>query len=483
MTNSDVSPQEAARELLRREAAQTHLTEFVQYTTPRWEPGRIHREIGEALDAVTRREIDRLILECPPQHGKSSMASKRYPAFVLGKNPTLDVVSVSASAPLAEEFGGEVRNCIRSQEYRALFPDVQLREDTTAKGRWATDDGGGYYAIGIGGQLFGKGGELGIIDDPFSSWEDAQSPVSRKRVKDWYDGTFYNRIRPGGAIVVIQHRTGDDDLVAMLRENEKNGGDRWKVVSIPADLDNPPWIERYDRAALERLKANMAPRKWASLYMQDPTPDDGVLFKREWFRHYNKVPEYMNVYMSGDFAVTPDGGDFTEIAVWGVDTLGDVYALDWWTGQKNSLDWCEVILDRVRRWKPLRFVGEQGPIRRAVEPFLDRMMREQRTYVATEWLPTAGGNKAARAMPFHGMCSSGRVFWPEKDWAERAIAQCLRFTGLGDKHDDVVDTCALMGQWLDKMWASVRPEQQKPVDFNAPMRAMDFFTPHKAASW
>ena len=122
------------------------------------------------------------MLLCPPQHGKSTIASRRVPAMVLGINPQTEVISASATSPLAEEFGRDVRNCIASSEYRALFPQTRLAEDSAAKGRWHTDQGGGYYAVGIGGALMGRGGNLGIIDDPFATWDDAQSETTRRKV-------------------------------------------------------------------------------------------------------------------------------------------------------------------------------------------------------------------------------------------------------------------------------------------------------------
>ena len=244
----------AAAELLRRRAARRNLLPFVEYTPPRWEPGPIHRAICDALDDVVEGRCDRLMLLCPPQHGKSSIASKRLAAYMLGRDPSQEIIGVSATAPLAEEFGSAVRDCVSSPEYARVFPSVHLREDSQAKGRWRTDAGGGYYSVGIGGSLFGRGGTA-IIDDPFASWDDAQSDATRARVWSWYQGTLYNRIHPGRPIIVIQHRLHEEDLAGQLLEAEKRGGDRWRVVRLNADLDNPPWPQRYDRAALEDRKS------------------------------------------------------------------------------------------------------------------------------------------------------------------------------------------------------------------------------------
>jgi hypothetical protein len=227
-----------------RRLARQGLQNFTEFTTPKWVAGKIHRVICEQCDRVLRKEIDRLLISCPPQHGKSTTASKRLPALALGYDASLDVISASATSTLAEEFGREVRNCIASSEYRTLFPATTLAEDSQAKGRWNTNLGGGYYAIGVGGALMGRGAHLGLIDDPFATWEDGQSQLMRDKVWEWYTGTFYNRIRPGGAIIVIQHRMAEDDLAGRLIEQQNHGGDKWTIVELPALLVDPPWPER-----------------------------------------------------------------------------------------------------------------------------------------------------------------------------------------------------------------------------------------------
>jgi hypothetical protein len=131
--------QAVEREAKRRAAAQS-LTEFACYTYPRYEPAALHRQIAEQLERVERGEVDRLMLLVPPRHGKSELASRRFPAWYLGRHPDRHVISVSASYTLAEEFGREVRNCVRSQEYAEIF-DTRLAEDSQAKGRWSTQEG------------------------------------------------------------------------------------------------------------------------------------------------------------------------------------------------------------------------------------------------------------------------------------------------------------------------------------------------------
>lgn len=403
---------------------------------------------------------------CPPQHGKTQIASKRCPARELGKDPTMSVISASATAQLAEEFGREVRNCIAGTAYRALYPQTKLAEDSQAKGRWNTEAGGGYYAVGIGGALMGRGGELGIIDDPFATWEDGQSQLARDRVWDWYSGTFYNRIRPGGAIVVIQHRMHEDDLVGRLLGQQAAGGDRWEVVEIPADLDDPPWVERYDRAALERIKANSGPLKWSSLYLQNPEPAEGSFFRREWFWRYDptKLPS-IRKYLTSDFAVTEDEeADYTELGVHGLAEIGGhsrIYlGVDGWCGKEDPSQWIERYVELAKKHRPIAEFGESGVIRRAVEPFLMRRRLEAKCYGRVEWLPSIT-DKIARAQALRSMASMGLVGIPDNDYGNRLLAQLVSFPAA--KHDDAVDMAGMIARAIDQAHPALQGKPVTPI--------------------
>lgn len=472
---------EAARaEMRARIEARQSMLSFVQYTTPRWSPGPIHRTICRALDDVIEGApgAERTIIMCPPQHGKSTIVSKRAAAYILGRNPTEEIIGVSATAPLADEFGAATRDCVSSPLYRNVFRSTTLREDSRAKGRWQTEQGGGYYSVGIGGALFGRGG-MAIIDDPFASWEDAQSPTERRKVWDWYTGTLYNRIHPGKPIIVIQHRLHEQDLVGNLLDAERRGGDRWRIVRLDADLDNPPWPQRYDRAALERIKANMTPRQWAALYLNDPAPEDGTEFLAEWWQQGDPpARENLQIYMSGDFAVTEEqksgsDPDYSAVYVWGVDHLSRVYALACVHGRFTSDVLVGKLVAMFREWRPIRFIGEAGPIRRAIEPFLRHAMRETGVFATLEWLP-AVRDKVTNATSFAALMANGRVYWPRTDWAEETRSQLLKFPG--GRHDDRVDACSLFGRHIGEVFRARASEEPKPPpDWTAPMRLAEIF--------
>src|SRR5579883_1901603 len=209
-SRSSMTPQRAAAELIRRLDASQSLIKFTEFTYPRYRTADIHRKIAAQLERVERGEIDRLMLLVPPRHGKSELASRRFPAFYLGRHPDRQFISASASGLLAEDFGRDVRNIIASPEYAAIF-GTRLAQDSQAKDRWNTAEGGSYYSVGISGAVMGRGAHVFMIDDPFGTMADARSETERRNVWQWYTGTVYNRLEDNGAIVIINHRMHEDD--------------------------------------------------------------------------------------------------------------------------------------------------------------------------------------------------------------------------------------------------------------------------------
>ena len=452
---------EAAREILKRRAARKGLIAFTEYTLHSYVPSRHHHLIADKLEAVERGEVDRLMIFMPPRHGKSELASKRFPSWYLGRNPTKQIITASYASDLATDFGREVRNIVAGEEYAALF-DTKLRQDSKAANRWHTSDGGVYVAAGVGTATTGRGADLGLIDDPFKDREDADSQLKRDKVWNWYQSTFYTRLMPGAAIILVQTRWHENDLAGRLLEAEKNGGDHWEILDLPAiDKDNQAlWPEWFPLSALLRIKAAIGPREWSALYQQKPQPEEGTYFQRDWFRWYdpNNPPKHVNKYVSTDFAVTEGDGDWTELGVFGSAPGDDLYILDWWSGQETADKWIDALLDLVKDHRPMALFGETGSIRRSIEPFLTKRMRERRDYCRVEWI-TRTKDKATSARAFQARCSMGKVYLPDNDMGREILDQLLRFpTG---KHDDKVDVCALMGMVLDQAHPAVVVAEKK----------------------
>lgn len=445
---------------IQAERARRGLIGFTSYTNPVYEPAGHHVRIAEHLEAIERGDIDRLMIFMPPRHGKSELASRRFPAWYLGRNPTKQVIAASYNSDLATDFGRDVRNIVASPEFGDVFRSVSLRPDSKAADRMNTNRGGVYIAAGVGTATTGRGAHLGLIDDPFKDREDADSETQREKVWNWYRSTFYTRLMPGGAIVLIQTRWHEDDLAGRLLDSQAS---EWTVLELPA-IDKAGaalWPEWYDVPALERIKNSIGPREWSALYQQRPQPDEGTFFQREWLRGWDIRPAHMNIYGSSDYAVTEDGGDFTVHRVWGVDHQDRLYRLDGWRGQTASDRWIEEKLDLIAKWKPLAWFGEGGVIQKAVEPMLIKRMRERNVWCRMEWIPSIH-DKPTRARGFQARAAMGQVrMEPGAD-----IGEFLAFPA--GKHDDEVDVASLMGRALDMAHPAIVPTvdpQVNPTDY------------------
>ena len=422
--------------------ARRSLLSFTEFTNPLYKRANHHRLIAEKLEAVERGEIDRLMIFMPPRHGKSELASKRFPAWCLGRQPRRQIIAASYNSDLANDFGRNVRNIVAEPEFGQVFPKVSLAPDSQAANRMNTNHGGAYVAAGVGTAVTGRGADIALIDDPFKDREEADSERRRDIVWDWYRSTLFTRLMPGGSIVLIQTRWHEDDLAGRLLEAE---GDQWEVLDLPAisEAGEALWPEWYPIEALERIKATVGPREWSALYQQKPQPDEGTFFKREWFNENYERPRELRYYGSSDYAVTDGAGDFTVHRVWGLSANGDIYRVDGWRGQTTSDVWIERKLDLIDKYKPFAWFGEGGVIQKAIEPMLKRRMQERKVFCRLEWLSSVH-DKPTRARSFQAMAASGRVFFePGAD-----ISEYLVFPA--GKNDDDVDTASLIGRAIDQ---------------------------------
>lgn len=463
---------EAARELLRRRRAKDSIVDFSRYTLKGYIPADHHYLIAEKLEAVESGECKRLMIFMPPRHGKSELASRRFPAWFLGRNPDKNIIAASYNSDLAGDFGRDVRNIAKTQEYSNIFKTT-LAEDSKAAGRWHTSGGGGYVAAGVGTAITGRGAHILIIDDPFKDRQSADSELIREKTYKWYLSTAYTRLEGGsadkdhdelwndwmdadtngkafdGAIILIQTRWHEDDLAGRLLNDMEQGADQWDILKLPAinSEGKALWHKKYPLARLKTIKKALTKkygsREWDSLYQQEPVAEEGSFFKREWFKRYKlgDEPATKN-YQSTDFATREGAGDFTELGVFGVDREKHVWVKDWWYGQETTDVWIDEQLSQYEKNKCYAAFGETGQIRRAVEPFQTMRSRQRKIYPRLEWI-TRSGDKASIARSFQGMAAAGMVHVPHTDWGDRLINQLCTFPS--GKYDDAVDVCALMG--------------------------------------
>jgi len=299
-------------ELFRREA-RAEFPVFLNYIQPDYERQWFHEHIARKCQELLEGTLgkDRLMIFMPPQHGKSEIASRKFPAWALGRNPRLKIIGASYSGSLAKQFSRSIQRTIDSREYAEVFPETRLTgkkaaaaaksDSQSQKGYIRNADmfdtvgyGGFYKAVGVGGSLTGTPADIGIIDDPVKDPMEAKSAVYRQRVWEWYTDVFLTRLHNESKQILIMTRWHEDDLAGRLLASE---GDKWEVVRIPAiceeegampeDPRKPGealWEERHSRDTIMEVEKR-SPSTYASLYQQRPTIQGGNIIRRQWFGH------------------------------------------------------------------------------------------------------------------------------------------------------------------------------------------------------
>jgi len=384
----------------------------------------------------------------PPRHTKSEFASFLLPAWMIGRNPKLKIIQTTHTTELAVRFGRKAKHLIDSQDYKRFFKTT-LREDSQAAGRWETDQGGEYFAAGVGSAITGRGADLLIIDDPHSE-QDAMNPEALERAYEWYTSGPRQRLQPGGKIVVVMTRWSLKDLTGSLIGAQKGiKSDQWEMIEFPAILpdEKPVWPEYWKLSELESVKASLSIQKWNAQWMQNPTSEEGSIIKRDWWQKWDKdyIPELYHVIQSYDTAfLKKETADYSAITTWGVfypnpDSGPNLILLD---AVKERLEFPELrrrALEQYHYWKPESVVIES----KASGLPLTYELRKMGIPVIN-FTPSKGNDKHSRINAVAPLFESGQIWAPEASFAEEVIEECAAFP-FGD-HDDLVDsmTQALM---------------------------------------
>lgn len=447
--------------------AREGILNFTCYTFPEFEVNWHHREMCRVLNRFIAGEFKRLIVCQPPRTGKSELVSRRLPAYLLGKNPDMKIVAASYSASLASAMNRDVQRIIDSEKYRELFPDTVLprtmvvakTEEEKRIGGYIRNSSlfeivgrrGAYRSAGVGGGVTGSGGDYLIIDDPCKNREEADSPVYRQRVWDWYRSTLYTRQEKDARILVTVTRWHEDDLVGRLLNlaREEPEADQWAVVSLPMvcegagsgmitdprPLGEPLWPNKYPASQIPAMKASAGSRDWAALHQQRPAPEDGLIVKKEWWRYYTKLPEaFEQIIQAWD--LTFSGGPASDFVV-GV-VLGrkgaNIYLLDMVRGRLSFTESLNAISALSKRWPraEAKYVEQAANGHALIDTLRDRVSG----LIAVKPL----GSKVARANAVAPRIEAGNVHLPDKSIAPWTVDVVNEWTSFpAGANDDIVD--------------------------------------------
>lgn len=434
-------------------------------------PATHHELILEKLQAVAHGKIKRLMIFMPPGSAKSTYASVVFPTWFMGAFPRSNIIMATYGSDLAKKFGRKCRQIAKSKEFSELF-GCAISGDNAAADDWSIGNGSTYMCGGILSGLTGNRADLLIIDDPVKGREDADSETIRQKTWDEYRDSAMTRLKPSGRQIIINTRWHEDDICGRILPDEYNGesgvftgkdGAEWHVLSLQAECEfaNDPlgrkigewlWTEWFSPDWWQQTKrtySTPSTRSWNSLYQQRPAPEDGDFFKRDWFRYYEIQPKHLRIYGTSDYATKEGKGDYTVHAIWGVDPDSNIYLLDLWRGQTDSLVWVEQLLSLAKQWKPQEWGEESGQIINSMGPVIERRQRETSNFFYRKQYPSTA-DKSVRAQSFRAYMAMGKVYFPKgAEWLGDLESELLSFPA--GRHDDQVDVCSLIGRMLDRL--------------------------------
>ena len=361
---------------------------------------------------------------------------------------------------------------------------MTLSADSKAAGRWNTNKGGEYFAIGVGGAVTGKGADVLVIDDPHSEQDatvGAYNPEVYDKVYEWYTSGPRQRLQPGGAIIIVMTRWSKRDLTGQIIKNatQREGSGEWEVIELPAIMPSGKalWEQFWSIDELNALKAELPVSKWSAQYQQDPTSEEGALIKREWWKEWDKpsLPPCEAIIQSWDTAfLKTQRADYSACTTWGVfnyanddgQTVPNLILLD---AYKEKLEFPELkkaAYDKYYEFDPDQMIIEA---KAAGSPLIFEL--RAMGIPVTEFTPSRGQDKIARVNAVTDLFASGVIWHPPTRWADEVIEECASFPA-GD-HDDLVDstTQALLrfrqGGWIRSAmddWDD-EPTYRRPVEY------------------
>ena len=415
---------------------------FVKHVWPEFIEGSHHKIIADKFNKIAEGKIKRMIINMPPRHTKSEFASNMLPAWMIGRKPDLKIIQTTHTTELAVRFGRKAKTLIDSPEYQEIFK-TRLREDSQAAGKWETEQGGEYYAAGVGSAITGRGADLLIIDDPHSE-QDALNADALEKAYEWYTSGPRQRLQPGGTIVVVMTRWSLKDLTgALIKAQKEVKSDQWEVIEFPAIMPSgePVWPQYWKLDELEKVQASLSIPKWNAQWMQNPTSEAGAIIKKEWWRVWDdeEIPPLKHVIQSYDTAfLKKQTADYSAITTWGVfypeeDGAANLILLDSLKGRFEFPALRREALQQYDYWKPETVVIES----KASGLPLTAELRQMGIPVVN-FTPSKGNDKHARVNSVAPLFESGVIWAPDKKFAEEVIEECAAFP-YGD-HDDLVDS-------------------------------------------
>jgi predicted phage terminase large subunit-like protein len=436
----------------------------------------------------------RVMLMFPPGSAKSTYASCVFPAWQMGNNPGQEIILTGYGDVITKRHGKRTRQICASPAYQAVF-GFGVDPKTTAADNWETSNHASYKSAGILSGITGFRCDGLVWDDLTKGRKEADSVQIREDTWNAYIDDARSRKKPDAWEVGIGTRWHEEETMGRILPEGYAGesgymrgrdGNIWYVLCVPAECeqeDDPIgrkvgemlWPEWFSEEYWADKRVN--PRSWASLYQQRPSLEEGLYFKREWFRTYTELPAHVDYYLAFDPAVTEaEDADDTAIQVWAVDTQGRIYLVDEWVRKCTMNIWIDQLMTWIAIYKPLEVISESGVIRRASEPYIKRAMARTGHYAMFHYV-TRSADKPAMARPAQAMTAAGVVYYPANSVGDNTMDECLRFPAA--KADHRVDAKANFFLRLEMIWDAnpPKPKAKEPGTLEHGLKVKNLMPP------
>jgi predicted phage terminase large subunit-like protein len=422
---------------------------------------------AKLADTLLGRGPKRLIINLPPRSLKSISVSVAFVAWLLGIDPTKQIICASYGQDLADKHARDTRTIMMSAFYQNLFPGTRLSPQRMAVNDFATTKNGFRMATSVGGVLTGRGGDVLILDDPLKP-DEALSAPRRAAVIEWYQNSALSRLnsKEEGIVIIVMQRLHQDDLVGHVLENDEN----WEVLSFPAIAEEPQEFTgttvlgpftfkrevgdvldpaRESLATLRQVEADIGSYNFASQYQQNPTPKGGAMIKREWLQQrYDPnapLPPFSTKLQSWDTAnKSGELNDFSVCTTWGV-FEGKYYLLHVYREKLIYPDLKRMVIQLKNQYAPHKVLIED----KASGTQLIQDLRREGHLQVTPYEAPPQMDKILRLHSRSALIEAGKLILPASaPWLVEYERELMGFPGA--KFDDQVDSTVQALDYMSK---------------------------------
>lgn len=452
------------------DVAASNLISYACLQKENYTPAKFHFLIARELMKCMAGETKRLIIEVPPQHGKSELCTQLFPAFYFGHFPEQSLIVGGYGQDKADDFGRSTKSYMATPIYRQVFPDTNISSTSDSIRRFDTTLGGKYFCVGIGGAVTGRGANGLIFDDPYKNREEADSDTRTQTIIDWWKSTFRTRLRGDGFIVLIQTRWNKRDLIQWLLDNDANDPDldpkyKWKILNLNAVIEDEAeekqdkylkrkvgevlWPEVFPYPVMMQMKKDVGTRDWNALYKGTPSDAKGEIFLREWWNYWcrsncNAEHEHHPLPLKFDGSMQMWDCAFKDLAtsdyvvgLAGKRSGGNLYVLQRKKKIANILGTCNMVRELTYEFPEITRKGVENKANGPAT--VSTLQNEIPGMVEIK----AEGSKESRWQSAAAAVESGNVYLPyDAIWKEDFIEVCASVPH--GKYDDDADAIAHM---------------------------------------